>query len=144
MIREIGATTTNNYAYGPDLSGTLQGAGTIGGLLLRESGGSVAFYCYDANGNVTGLVDANGTIVASYTYDPFGNTIAKQGGLSDANPFRFSSKYVDAETGLYYYGSRYYNPPLGRCLSRDPIAEKGSPNLFAHGRNSPVSRSCTT
>ena len=41
------------------------------------------------------------------------------------NPYRFSTKYHAPETGLYYYGCRYYNPELGRWLSRDPIGEVG-------------------
>jgi YD repeat-containing protein len=66
--------------------------------------GTNVFYCYDANGNVTELVDTNGTTVAAYVYDPYGNTISKSGTLADANPFRFSTKYLDEESGLYYYG----------------------------------------
>ena len=125
MIREQSATTTNTYVYGIDLSGSMQGAGTIGGILSADLNGTTAFYCYDANGNVTDLVDTNGTSVAHYEYGPFGQTTAKTGTLADDNPFRFSTKYLDEQTGLYYYGYRYYNPELGRWINRDLIGEKG-------------------
>jgi YD repeat-containing protein len=110
MIREADGSRTNDYAYGLDLSGSPQGAGTIGGLLMATLDGTNAFYCYDANGNVTELVDGGGNTVAAYRYDPFGNTIGKSGTLADANPFRFSTKYLDGETDLYYYGYRFYSP----------------------------------
>jgi RHS repeat-associated protein len=50
--------------------------------------------------------------------------------MAKANPFRFSTKYQDDETDLLYYGYRYYNPSTGRWVSRDPIGEKGGPNLY--------------
>ncbi|MBU1914024.1 MAG: hypothetical protein KJ563_02370, partial [Candidatus Thermoplasmatota archaeon] len=64
-----------------------------------------------------------------------------------ANPFRFSTKYFDAEIdyadtdndGLYYYGYRYYSPRLGRWLKRDPIGERGGANLYGSLRNTPPS-----
>ena len=81
-------------------------------------------YAYDANGNVTDLVGTNGEFLAQYQFDPYGNTISKTGTLADANPFRFSTKYLDAETGLYYYGYRYYQPEVGRWASRDPLGDE--------------------
>jgi RHS repeat-associated protein len=134
MVHEVQNGTTNAYVYGLDLSGSMQGAGTIGGLLCGAFGGtatvSSAFYAYDANGNVTALIDTNGAIAASYTYDPYGNTIAATGVLAAANSFRFSTKYLDEETGLYYYGYRYNAPGIGRWLNRDPIGEVGGLNLM--------------
>ena len=132
MIAESSATSTNSYIYGLDLSGTAQGAGTIGGILAGNFNGTSAFYCYDANGNVTDLVGTNGQFLAQYQFDPYGNTISKTGVLADVNPFRFSTKYLDAETGLYYYGYRQYSPELGRWLSRDPIGEEGFWTTRAH------------
>jgi RHS repeat-associated protein len=54
------------------------------------------------------------------------------------NPFLFSSKYYDWETGLLYYGHRYYSPSLARWLSRDPIEENGGPNVYGFAGNDPV------
>jgi RHS repeat-associated protein len=141
MIREADGSRTNDYAYGLDLSGSPQGAGTIGGLLMATLDGTNAFYCYDANGNVTELVDGGGNTVAAYRYDPFGNTIGKSGTLADANPFRFSTKYLDGETDLYYYGLRFYSPKLGRWISRDLAQETGSENLYVLVNNDPLGSS---
>jgi len=69
---------------------------------------------------------------------PFGEVIRATGPLARANPFRFSTKYQDDETGLLYYGYRYYDPNTGRWLSRDPIEELGCINLYEFTRNSPA------
>ena len=148
MISELstvnGQQSTNSYVYGLDLSGTAQGAGTIGGLLSlttqQPSNSTTAFYCYDANGNVTDLVGTNGSFLAQYQYDPFGNLTQASGSEASANPFKFSTKYLDAETGLYYYGYRYYLPEIGRWASRDPIGEVGGLNLVVFTENGPVYR----
>lgn len=142
LIRERvefdGAVSTNQYVWGLDLSGSLQGAGGVGGLLTILSPDSCLLTpAYDANGNVTDLVDTNGAVVAHYEYDPYGNTIAQTGDQADANPYRFSSKYWDGETGFYYYGYRFYNPDAGRWLNRDPIGEKGF-NVLRRQHRGPV------
>jgi len=71
--------------------------------------------------------------------DPFGNTLSKSGDLADVNPFRFSTKYTDSETGLLYYGYRQYMPETGRWVNRDPIGEKGGRNLYYAIHNNPMS-----
>ncbi len=86
----------------------------------------------------TGYLSETGEIVASYSYDAFGRTIAQSGPMVDAFPFRFSTKYYDSETGLYYYGRRYYSPDLSRWLNRDPIEEEGGVNLYAFCGNNGV------
>jgi RHS repeat-associated protein len=126
MIQEETGAHTNSYVYGLDLSGSLQGAGTIGGILCASLNWTQAFYFFDANGNVSDLADPNGTSLAHYEFDPYGNTIAAIGTHAAANPFRFSTKYTDEETGLVYYGYRYYSSQLGRWLNRDPKEEPGS------------------
>jgi RHS repeat-associated protein len=103
----------------------MQGAGTIGGILSADLNGTTAFYCYDANGNVTDLVDTNGDSVAHYEYDPFGGTIVQSGTMAENNPYRFSTKYFDENVEFYYYGYRYYSSEMGRWPSRDPIEELG-------------------
>ena len=54
------------------------------------------------------------------------------------NPFRFSTKYIDSETSLAYFGYRYYNPDTGRWINRDPIGEMGGANLYLAISNDPV------
>ncbi len=129
---------TNNlplvsYTRGNDLSGSMQGAGGIGGLLGRTDMGRLiggaglahAVYHADGNGNVTCLIYTNQTIAAKYLYDPFGSTLSQYGALADANAYRFSSKEWNNNSGLYYYLYRYYDPNLQRWPNRDPLGELG-------------------
>ena len=126
-----GPVETAEAVWGTDLSGSAQGAGGVGGLLLRESSANGAsYYHYDGNGNVTALTSAAGVVQAAYTYGPFGETLRAAGPLAQANPWRFSTKYQDDETGLLYYGYRFYNPTDGRWPNRDPIQERGGDNLY--------------
>lgn len=130
---------TNSYVWGLDLSGTFQNAGGIGGLLFAGFGGTggvaTVFYAYDGNGNVASLVSAtDGSNAAIYEYSPFGETLRVTGALAKVSPFRFSSKYLDEETGLYYYGYRYYGPQVGRWLSRDPLLNKMEAYSTSDGR----------
>jgi RHS repeat-associated protein len=120
----------STYTWGADLSGSLQGAGGVGGLLSVKDGGSVYHYTYDANGNVSEVVNNSGGIAAHYEYDAFGNTIASSGTYATTNTYCFSTKPLDTVAGLYYYGLRYYNPSIGRWLNRDPIQEGGGLNLY--------------
>jgi RHS repeat-associated protein len=136
------------YTRGKDLSGTIEGAGGIGGLLARShgySGGTWSthnFYHADALGNVTYLVSSAQAMVANYKYDPYGRTISSGGTLASANVYRFSSKLamdVPAMT-LYYYGYRFYDAGLQRWLNRDPLGEVGGINLYAFVSNEPTDR----
>jgi RHS repeat-associated protein len=132
------------YTRGNDLSGSLQGAGGIGGLLARtDHSTSVpthAYYHADGNGNVTALINQQQVIVARYTYDPYGNLLAKSGPLADANTYRFSSKEWQPNAGLYYFGYRFYEPNLQRWVNRDPIGERGGLNLGRFSGNSPLNK----
>jgi RHS repeat-associated protein len=81
---------------------------------------------YDGNGNVAALVaQANGSLSARYEYGTFGETLRATGPIAKQNPFRFSTKYTDNETGLLYYGYRFYDPITGRWPNRDPLGELG-------------------
>jgi len=76
--------------WGSDLSGSLQGAGGVGGLLAVTPGGTTThFVCYDGNGNVTGLTDASGNISARYEYSPFGETIRASGAARELESHSF-------------------------------------------------------
>ncbi len=132
-----------SFAWGTDLSGSMQGAGGVGGLVsMTVHNGAWAgtyFYAFDGNGNVAALVSAyDGTVVARYEYDPFGKMLRATGPLAFTNPFRFSTKFQDDETGLLYYGYRYYDPQTGRWLSRDPIQESDGGNIYAFVHNAPA------
>lgn len=131
-------------AWGLDLSGSEQGAGGVGGLVFQYLSKTEAtnHLYYDGNGNVTSLRDNAGAISAAYEYGPFGETLTARGqdGTLAFNAFKFSTKYTDAESGLLYYGYRYYNPGTGRWLNRDPIGETGGVSLFAFVANQPISK----
>ncbi len=133
-------TTTNFYLWGQDLSGTLQGAGGIGGLLAITTPTTTHTPCFDGNGNVMSLMDpTTATPTATYEYSPFGQTTESTGAAAPQNPFRFSTKYTDNETALVYYGYRYYCPRSGRWPSRDPIGEEGGLNVYGFVWGNPFS-----
>lgn len=143
-ILDANNNVAESFHWGSDLSGSLQGAGGVGGLLsLTVHSGSLAgayFYNYDGNGNVVGLTRASdGTIAARYEYDAFGALLRASGPMAFLNPFLFSTKYYDWETSLYYFGHRYYNASTGRWLSRDPLGIEGGANPYAFVGNSPSS-----
>ena len=131
-----------SYIWGTDLSGSDQGAGGVGGLLaVNVATNGVHFPAYDGNGNIAGLVSAaSGAITARFEYGPFAEPIRVSGLVAKVMPLRFSTKYLDEETGLYYYGYRYYDPSTGRWVSRDPIGERGGLNLYGFVGNNPTSR----
>ena len=126
------------YVWGADLSGSMQGAGGVGGLLAVKRNGVWYAPLYDANGNVTAYVSESGEVVAEYEYDAFGATIAQSGAMADAFRHRFSTKPWIAALGAYDYGERLYSPELRRWLSRDPIEEEGGVNLYAFCGNDAV------
>ncbi len=140
--RDINNLPTTTYTRGKDLSGSLDGAGGIGGFLARSDQLPLAtghsFFHADGNGNVTMLINDSQAIVAKYLYDAFGNIISKSGLLADANLYRFSSKESHPNSGLLYYLYRYYDPNLQRWLNRDPFGEYGGLNLYAFIENEPV------
>jgi RHS repeat-associated protein len=122
-----GTTLTKTRLWGTDLSGSMQSAGGVGGLLVESqiSNSQIPnfFPTYDGNGNISEYLDSTGQVTAHYEYDPFGNTVVN---TDTANLFtyRFSTKPIGIATGLYYYGYRYYDPMTGRWPSRDPLAEE--------------------
>jgi RHS repeat-associated protein len=133
---------TVTYTRGRDLSGSLQGAGGIGGLLSRTDQTtptwSHAYYQADGNGNVMCLINEKQAVVARYVYEPFGNVLSMSGPLAEVNLYRFSSKEAHPVSGLVYYRFRFYDPNLQRWVNRDPIGEVGGANLYAYVQGSPL------
>jgi len=154
------------YTWGLDLAAqagsvgilpsALEAAGGIGGLLaVQDANGTPNdpnddlkyVYLYDGNGNVGQVIDwsaadAGSSIKAHYEYDPYGNVTRQTGPYADGtepdNHVTFSTKYFDAETGLGYWGYRYYSPRMGRWISRDPEGEVGAENLLSYVQNGPA------
>ena len=140
VARPGGGTDRIEYYWGKDLSGSLDGAAGVGGLLYVKRNGAIYVPFCDAFGNVMGYWDENGAVVAEYAYDAFGRTVAKSGTMADMFSVRYSTKYYDAETGMYYYGRRYYQLALCRWLTRDPIEEQGGVNLYEFCGNCGVAK----
>ena len=139
LIAELNGKSSNavvrTYSWGPEAQGA---PGTL--RMIADNNG-VYFPAYDPNGNVMGLVKASdGTVCAQYEYLPYGELAMATGTMAVSNPIRFSTKYRDNETDLYYYGYRYYSPNMGRWLSRDPIEEQGGLNLYGFVNNDPVNK----
>jgi RHS repeat-associated protein len=140
-VLDVFNNVSKSYIWGLDLSGTMGGAGGVGGLLLVADSGQLYFPAYDAMGNVCGMIKySDGSMAAAYEYDAFGKVLRESGAYAASNPFQYSTKFTDVETGLVYYGLRYYSPSLGRFINRDPIEESGGLNLYGFCANNGVNR----
>jgi RHS repeat-associated protein len=136
-----GSTNINYYTWGLDLSGTLQGAGGVGGLLadtkVSTSATDTYFPCFDANGNVTEYVYAS--TVAHYAYSAFGAITTQSFAMANHFTHRFSTKPFDSETKHIVFQLRKYTLPLECWMSRDLLNEKGGNNLYRFVDNSAIS-----
>lgn len=112
-----------------------QGIGNDEPLAMNRQGTTV-FYNSDGLGSVTSLTDVTGALTNSYTYDSFGIQTNTAGAFF--NPFRYTGREWDSETGLYYYRARYYDPSRGRFLSEDPIGWGGGQNPYSYVGNRPM------
>ena len=127
LERSAAGTTTSRYIRNPNAPGG------IGGVISRLSASNTpSYYHYDGLGSVTNLTNANGKSTQSYNYDAFGNS---QGSASGNR--RFLTKEADA-TGLIYYGARYYDPKIGRFISKDPLGFVDGPNVYSYVKNNPI------
>jgi len=142
-------------------------------LIAESRNGDWLYYFYDANGtvtgmyynnvlyyfrknlqgDVTGIYNASGNIIAQYEYTPYGAPLTITNGsgtdvstnathIANINPFRYRGYYYDTETGFYYLITRYYDPVVGRFLNADAFASTGQGilgnNMFAYCLNNPV------
>jgi len=98
------------------------------------------YYTQNAHGDVVNLTDSTGAITKSYKYDAFG--VEQNIDDADTNAFRYCGEYFDAETGTIYLRARYYNPTIGRFISRDSYAgEINDPlslNFYTYCENNPI------
>jgi RHS repeat-associated protein len=116
-------------------------------LAAMTFNGTKYTYEKDAQGDIIGLFDSSNNEVVKYSYDSWGKLISIDGSLADtigkANPFRYRSYYYDFESQLYYLQSRYYNPEIGRFISKDDSGYHDAnnlidSNLYAYVDNNPV------
>jgi len=121
-------------------------AGVFLGVVFLAAGlvsaQEVEYYHLDAIGNVRAVTDAAGRVIERQDYQPFGEEWLPQGGTQ---PLRFTGKERDAETGLDYFGARYYGSKIGRFTTTDPVqtikANLVDPqrwNRYAYARNNPL------
>lgn len=119
---------------------------------LMDDAGVYESYWFEKNlqGDIVKVYSANGTLLVSYSYDAWGSASVQYhngGGSTNAvyNPFRYRGYYYDAETGLYYLQSRYYNPEIGRFINADSLVSTGQGilgySMFAYCGNNPVNMS---
>lgn len=148
------ATSTGTYSYLNDVAAglpvVLQESGPDGEITYTHGLRLIAasapdfefFYHYDGLGSVVGLTDTRGHLKKRYGYDAWGQTVraVPPPKVGTQNKFHFTGEALDPETGLYYVRARYYDPAIGRFLTRDPIGEAGGLNLYAYVGNNPVNR----
>ena len=100
------------------------------------------YYVLNLQGDVVKLIQANGHVVAQYTYDAWGNLLDSGGNLAEVNPLRYRGYYYDSETGFYYLQSRYYDPVNRRFINADSYQSTGQgfvgTNMFAYCNNNPI------
>lgn len=140
IVRSDSTTVEKQYFWGPDRSGTLDGACGVGGLVAVSINGAFYFPCYGPNSEITAYVSESGAVVASYTYGPFGEVSLFAGPMVDQFSFRFMTKRYDIAVGLYDFGARWYSPALRRWLNRDPLGEDGGLNLYVFCENDPINK----
>jgi RHS repeat-associated protein len=104
--------------------------------LAESRSSTTSYYEQDDLGSVTSLSNGTGSLAQTYTFDSFGKQTASSG--STTNPFRYTGREFDSETGLYYYRARYYDPTMGRFFSEDPIGWAGGHNLYRYVKNQPT------
>ncbi len=169
-------SNTYSYSYNQDgirtsktVNGTTTNYVVSGNKILQEtSTNKTIIYEYDALGNassfvyngtryiyvrngtndIVGILNASGSLVASYTYDGWGNCTVNNisGTIGTINSIRYRSYYYDSETGYYYLNSRYYDSKIGRFINADETSNLGanndvqSLNLYSYCANNPVHR----
>ncbi|MEN6318468.1 MAG: RHS repeat-associated core domain-containing protein [Syntrophaceae bacterium] len=119
-------TITARYAHGLNIDKP---------LAVRQ-GSITSFYHADGLGSIVALTNMAGSVVQTYGYDSFGN-ITPSGGINQ--PYTYTAREYDTETGLCFYRARYYDPKVGRFITKDPISFSGGDvNLYSYVSNDPV------
>lgn len=117
---------TTNFIYGP------------GGRPLEQiSGTTTNFFHQDQYGSTRALTDSGGTVVATYTYDPYGNLATHTGSVDTA--MRWNGQYQDS-SGFYYLRARYYDPQTAQFTTTDPLFDQTLAR-YVYGANNPLDRS---
>jgi len=128
VVEETNAvgTPVARYTQGPAIDEPLS--------MLRSS--TTSYFQADGLGSTTSLSNASGTLAQTYTLDSFGKTTNSSGSLT--NPFQYTGRESDSETGLYSYRARYFDPQAGRFLDEDPVRFLGGVNFYRYVDNRPT------
>lgn len=147
IIAELDATkvqsnfagaVTQRHVWGLDVSGGLHDTGGIGALLMTRDGSSDYFAIYDGRGNLSGMMNSNGSVVAGWEYNAFGEPVKSVGSKKDDFHFGWATKFTEPTLRLINFGKRFYDVRHGRFINRDPIGENGGVNLYAFLNNNPL------
>jgi RHS repeat-associated protein len=146
-IKKVSSVGTSIYSYDGD--NLIEETNSSGSAVARYSQGlnideplamlrsaATSYYQTDGLGSVTSLSSSAGLLAQTYTFDSFGKQTASSGSLT--NPFQYTARESDPETGLYYYRARYYDQASGRFLSEDPIGPLGGTNFYGYVGNDPI------
>jgi len=111
--------------------------------------GQNAYFVLDGLGTVVGLVDGQGDLQVTYTYDPYGTVTATNGtgAIPDANPYRHTTGLLDPATGYTKHGTRWNDTTTGRWTTTDPITRLADPNQanpYAYAGSNPTNRIAPT
>ena len=143
---KLAADITDAYAlyFHYDSSGEVIG-------FTRTANGTDTEYFYVKNlqGDILKVITATGTEAAAYTYDAWGKLLTSTGDMAEVNPLRYRGYFYDAETGLYYLQSRYYDPEVSRFINPDVFATSDidgvlAANMFAYCENNPIRNTDST
>ena len=146
-IEKITSSTTSVYAYDRDnLIEETNGSGAVVARYTQTQeideplamlrGATTSYYEADSLGSITSLSSAAGALAQTYTFDSFGKLTASSGSL--VNPFQYTGRESDSETGLYFYRARYYDQSTGRFLSEDTARFSESTNFYPYVGSNPL------
>lgn len=124
--------------FGATLATFVYGGG-VDDVLHMQRGGNDYHFHHDELGNVMAATDGAGAVVERYDYGDFGEPMFFSGSGTSrpdsaiGNPYLFTGRRHDDETGLYYYRNRYLDPYAGRFITRDPLGTWGDPGNSGNG-----------
>lgn len=139
--QDTGGTTLATYVYG----------NYVDEMLTMNRAGQNFYYHQNSLWSVEAVTDSAANVVERYAYDAYGlPTIFNGAGAAVApnpwgtphsdigNPWMFTGRQLDEETGIYFYRARYYDPVKGRFIQRDPLGYMEGMNLYEYVRGRPT------